>query len=275
MGTNTILSLVDVAGSVENLKRYRTAVENTLPASIGDKTRYWNMYAKIADNFAHDPKVTDKKSIIDCMFNAVKLCLNPDPVFGEIYFIPYKGVLTYQIGYKGMIKLSLNAGILDIRAGLVFEADEWTYYEDETGQHYKFTPNYAALNRGKELFVYSVFQKSPTMCSCHIMESAHVDGIKKMVLARTPSSPWANKLYEPELRKKTCMRQQWKTQPKTFEIAAVIEHEESVERGEILKQNHPEIEDILDNIINSDVPQQEERPLSIFDEPRMSEIKTL
>jgi recombination protein RecT len=206
------------------------------------------------------------------MFNAVKLGLNPDPVFGEIYFIPYSGKLTYQIGYKGMIKLSMNSGyVTDVRSDRVFEKDTWEFYEDEKGQHYKFIPNFAAgKDRGKELFVYSVFQKIDGTCSCHIMESYHVDEIKKLSLSRTPKSPWGNDLFEPEMRKKTCIRRHWKNQPKSVEIARAIESEESIERGEILKQQHPELEGIIDEFIDkNNGSQQDESVLPVFDQPRM------
>ncbi|HLV30477.1 MAG TPA: recombinase RecT [Chitinispirillaceae bacterium] len=247
---NKILSMIDVAGSKERFNKYKETVEKMLPKST-DSDRYWAMYARIAQEFISNPKITDKKSILTCMFNAAKLNLNPDPIFGEIYFVPYKGTLTNQIGYKGMIKLSINSGLItDVRMGLVHEKDEWDFYENETGQHYYFKPNLLeGKNRGRELFGYSVFQKKDGSCSCHIMESYHIDEIKKMVLARTPKSPWADSLFEPEMRKKTVLRRHWKTQPKSAEIAYAIEAEESLERGEILKTQHPELEGIIDDLV--------------------------
>lgn len=267
-----ILSLVDVVGSEANLKKYRSTVDVVLPKCILNKDRYWYMYAKISSEFINSPYVKDKQSVITCMFNAVKLGLNPDPVFGEIYFVPYAGKLTYQIGYKGMIKMSLNTGyVVDVRSGLVFEKDEWDYWEDENGQHYKIRPAFGVANRGRELFGYSIFEKRDGKSHIHTMETEHIEKIKALVLSRMKGgkTPWSDAIGEPEMRKKTVIRRHWKTEPKSEEIANAIEYEESIERGEILKQQHPELEGIIDEIIEKNQNQEhEENVLPVFDEPK-------
>jgi recombination protein RecT len=251
MGVDKILSMVDVLGTEDRLKKYRRAVETVLPKGM-ESNRYWTMYVQMAQDFINDPKITDKQSVINCMFNAPKLGLIPDPVMGQIYFIPYSGKLTYQIGYKGMIALSYRSGeVINVRSGLVYEKDKWTFYEDELGQHYHFEPNLQLEGkaRGKELFGYSIFTDKNGRPNVHIMDSYHIDQIKKIVLARTPKSPWANELYEPEMRKKTIVRRHWKTEPISVEIAKEIEREEMQERGEIKKDDHPELNEIMDGLI--------------------------
>jgi recombination protein RecT len=260
MQTNKILSLVDVIGSEQRFKLYKNTVEKVLP-SHENKDRYWMLYAKIAQEWLNNQKVTDKQSVLTCMFNAVKLGLNPDPVFGEIYFIPYSGKLTYQVGYKGMIKLSINSGFVrDVRSGLIYEKDTWIYEETEKGQVFKFSPNFlAGKDRGKEIFGFSIFEKKDGSCSACVMESHKIDDIRADVLARMrgASTPWTGKFAD-EMRKKTVIRRHWKMQPKSVEIAQVIEHEEAIERGEEYKVNHPELEGIIDDLIDQSQQQQEE-----------------
>lgn len=261
MQTDKILSMIDVIGSKEKFQQYKSTVEKVYTGPE-NKDRYWMMYAKIAQEWINSPKINDKRQVLSCLFNAVKLGLNPDPVFGEIYFVPYKGVLTYQIGYKGMIKLSLNSGkVTNVRSGIVYEKDEWEYYEDEKGQHYKFKPNFLETNRGRELFIYSIFADQNGVPNVHVMDSQHVDKIKAMVLARTPNSPWANALFEPEMRKKTCIRRHWKTEPKSVEIAQVMEYEEKIESGEVIKEQHTELEGIIDDLIDRSQQQEEVLPM--------------
>jgi recombination protein RecT len=244
-----IMSLVDMVGSEQRFRAYKGAVEKTVPKDI-PFDRYWAMYQQIMKGFYDDPKVTNKDSILSVMFNAAKLGLNPDPVFGQIYFVPYSGVLTYQIGYKGMLELSRRSGkVKNVRAGLVFEKDKWSYFEDETGQHYRIEPNLAEANRGKELFGYSIFTDADGMPHIHIMQSSRIDAIKKLVLARTPKSPWANDLFEPEMRKKTVIRQQWKTEAWSVEVVRAMEHEESIERGEVKRENQPELAGIVEGMV--------------------------
>jgi len=262
-----VLTLVDMVGSEQKFKAYKGAVEKTVPKNV-DFGRYWVMYMQIMQNFYNDEKVTRKDSILSCMFNSAKLGLNPDPIFGQIYFVPYQGVLTYQLGYKGMIELSRRSGVVkNVRAGLVYEKDDWHYYEDESGQHFKFAPKLAEADRGKEIFGYSIFTDQDGNPHIHIMTTKHIEGIKKMVLARTPKSPWGNALYEGEMRKKTVIRQQWKTEPWSVEIAQVISAEDATEIGEVKKENHPELAGIVEGMVSdAEQAQQEQVPVMTDDQ---------
>lgn len=254
---NRILSLVDMVGSEQKFKAYKGAVEKTVPKDI-NFGRYWQMYVQIMQGFYHDSKITNKDSILTCMFNAAKLGLNPDPVFGQIYFIPYSGVLTYQLGYKGMIELSRRSGkVKNVRAGLVYEKDTYHFYEDEKGQHYKIEPNLKESDRGKLLFGYSIFTDSLDTPHIHVMTAKHLEEIKKIVLARTPKSPWSNPVYLPEMQKKTVTRQHWKTEHWSVEIAKEIEREENIERGEPVKENHSELAGVIDGMIDDSKLNQE------------------
>jgi recombination protein RecT len=190
------------------------------------------------------------------MFNAPKLGLNPDPAMGQIYFIPYGGKLTYQVGYKGYVQLLYNNGFRT-RANQVFEKDEWDYYENEKGQHYIFRPKLIEKVRGKEICCYSVISDGEHE-QIHVMDSFHIDEIKKIVLARMKESdtPWKNPLFEPEMRKKTCLRRHQKYEPVSSEMARVIEHEERDERGDVAIDEHPELEglEVPDNLMPKDEP---------------------
>jgi recombination protein RecT len=251
---NKVLTLVDMVGSESKFKAYKSAVEKTIPKGM-DFGRYWQMFVQIMQSWYNNPKVTDKNSILTCLFNAAKLSLNPDPVFGQIYFIPYKGVLTYQIGYKGMIRLSLNTKeVVGIASGLVYEKDQWDYFLDEKGTHFLWRPDLKAESkkmRGKELFGFSCFTHANGFQSYHIMETYHIDEIKKLVLARmgASSSPWKDDLFELEMRKKTVIRRHWKTEPMSAEIARIIDHEENTERGEVKKENVPELAGIVEGMV--------------------------
>lgn len=251
MSTDKILSLVDLAGTKERYKAYVDSVRNVMPQQFKrDERRYFSIYAQMMNEFLVNPKVTNKKSILTCMFNAPKLGLNPDKVFGHIYFIPYKGVLTYQIGYRGMIQLSFNSGkISQVYADLVHEKDEWDFYRDEKGQHYIHRPKMIEKDRGREICGYSIFEDMSGIPHIHIMDSYHIDDIKKLVLARMKdaSTPWKDPLFEPEMRKKTVIRRHWKTEPMSAEIAEAIESEEKNESGEVPSEK--DTDKSLDNIL--------------------------
>lgn len=253
MSVDRILNVVDVIGSTERWSRYAQSVKNIVPSHMGGQ-RYFSIYAQMIQEFLNDPKVTNKQSVLTCLFNAPKLGLNPDKVFGHIWFIPYKGVLTYQIGYKGMIQLSLNSGkVRAVRSGLVYTNDQWDYFEDEKGQHYIHRPKFET-DRGNEICGYSIFEDMRGVPNIHVMESAHIDKIKALVKARMKgsSTPWDDKLFEPEMRKKTVIRRHWKTEPMSAEIAQVIESEEKNESGETASEK--EVNKILDSISDQVLP---------------------
>jgi|WetSurMetagenome_2_1015567.scaffolds.fasta_scaffold01420_33 phage RecT family recombinase len=240
-----VLSLVDFMGSEKALADYQGVVTNILPVKLKKEAeRYWSMYAQIFKAAINNPKITNKKSIISCLFSAPKLGLNPDPSFGQIFFIPYSGVLTYQVGYKGYVQLLYNNGFR-VFADLVYEKDEFDYFVNEGGQHYHHRPNIklSQKDRGREICAYSCISDG-AIKQIHYMDSFHIDEIKKIVLARmgASSTPWKNTLYEPEMRKKTCLRRHQKYEPVSYEMARVIEHEENDERGEIKIDEYTEIE---------------------------------
>ena len=110
--------------------------------------------------------------------------------------------------------------------------------------------------RGQEVCGYSIFTDDKGRPNIHVMESGHIDEIKKMVLARMKNSPtpWTNPLFEPEMRKKTVVRRHWKMEPMSAEIAQAIEHEERTEAGDVISKE--ETDKLMDEILNNaDLPE--------------------
>jgi recombination protein RecT len=244
-----ILSMVDLCGGTPEKKTaFIDVVKKTLPPQVQNRDRYVTMFEGVVKTHISSAYVTDKKSILPCVFQAVKFGLDPDPSMGLIYFIPYKGKLTYQIGYKGMIKLAKNSGnIVDVRSIRVLEGDIFEYFEDEKGQHFKYSPIMQEHDRA-EIACISIVQLKTGESIVQPMASDHIEKIKKMVLSRTPNSPWANPLFEPEMRKKTAIRRHLKTQDCSPELAVAIEAEEAVERGDAQEHKAAEIDAILDRM---------------------------
>jgi recombination protein RecT len=257
MEKTNALSLVDFNLSEAKWERYKEQVFNIMPSHFKkDHRRYMQIYVSLANKFMKDEKVTNKRSILSCLYNAPTLGLNPDPVFGHIWFIPYKGVLTYQIGYKGMIQLSMNSGkIRSVRSNLVFTNDEFDYYEDEKGQHFIYRPHFG--KKGPEICGYSIFEDMDKIPHFHVMDHAHIEGIKELVLSRMRGrpTPWNDPLFEPEMRKKTVIRRHWKTEPMSSEIAQAIEYEENVENGTV--STPEEIDETIEEILEQTTEKEE------------------
>jgi phage RecT family recombinase len=277
-GAQRILSMVDMCGSKEKKDIFIDTIKKCLPIHIRKPNAFVAMFESVVKDQLNNPYVTNKKSVISCIFQSVKFGLYPDPSYGHIYFIPYKGILTYQLGYRGMIQLMKNPGkIIDVAAHRIFDNDYWEFRIDQTGQVFKFVPannHYSA----KEILVCSFvtiktnMDSDETKCFAHFIESERVDEIKKMVLQRTPKSPWANPLYEAAMRKKTVIRDHAKTLDCSPEMTMAISHEESTEIGNVQAIKEEIVDSIMDSV---DVVDTEETQGDIMDNASKEFVKQL
>ncbi|MBL3518949.1 recombinase RecT [Arcobacter lanthieri] len=89
-------------------------------------------------------------SIVDVGFQIVQAGLNPNPLFGQAYVVPFKlksgfTVAQLQVGYKGYIQLGYRAG-WKFKAVPVYKCDAFEYkfggFEDDI----ILEPNYEARN---------------------------------------------------------------------------------------------------------------------------------
>lgn len=257
---DSILSMVDCFQGENKEKKaaskrsFIETIKRILPAHIENKERFALMFEEVVNAKLRDSNVADKSTVLPCVFQSAKFGLYPDPAMGQIYFIPYKGKLTYQLGYKGMIRLCKNGGeIVDVAAELVYkkevESNQFNYFIDEKGQHFYHKPIFEK-ERGPRYCGYSYITLKDGKVFFHLMEESRIQDIKKMVLARTPGSPWATALFEPEMAKKTVIRRHCKTLDISPDLRIAIEQEEAVERGEEVKYSAKEIEEVMGDIIS-------------------------
>ena len=89
-------------------------------------------------------------TIVDVGFQIVQAGLNPNPLFGQAYVVPFKlksgfTVAQLQVGYKGYIQLGYRAG-WKFKAVPVYKCDKFDYkfggFEDDI----LLEPNYEARN---------------------------------------------------------------------------------------------------------------------------------
>ena len=67
-------------------------------------------------------------SLIGSVMQSAQLGLSPDPVLGEAWFVPFKGVVTFIPGYKGLIKLAYQSEqVAKIGAHVVRDGDAFDY----------------------------------------------------------------------------------------------------------------------------------------------------
>ena len=97
-------------------------------------------------------------SVIDVGFQIVQAGLNPNPLFGQAYVVPFKlksgfTIAQLQVGYKGYIQLGYRAG-WKFKAIPVYKCDNFDYkfggFEDEI----TLEPNYDDRNEDKGDWVF-------------------------------------------------------------------------------------------------------------------------
>lgn len=99
--------------------------------------------------------VTPESFLAACM-EAAQLGLRPEGTLGEAYIIPRKDRKTgrtlanFQIGYQGVLKLAMRAGVVKIEARVAFEDEEFeVVYGTQPGINHR--PNLHAPLKGRQI----------------------------------------------------------------------------------------------------------------------------
>lgn len=119
------------------LKAMLPAITEALPKSKGmDAERLSRI---TLTTLKQNPKLLECsiESLLGCVLTSAQLGLEPN-LLGSCYFIPYKGQVSFQIGYKGLIDLVTRKGdVISIVAQEVRQGDSFhfEYGRDETLKH--------------------------------------------------------------------------------------------------------------------------------------------
>jgi recombination protein RecT len=119
------------------LKAMVPAITEALPKSKGmDAERLTRI---TLTTLKTNPKLLECsiESLLGCVLTSAQLGLEPN-LLGSCYFIPYKGTVSFQIGYKGLIDLVTRKGeVTTIVAQEVRKGDyfHWEFGRNETLVH--------------------------------------------------------------------------------------------------------------------------------------------
>lgn len=232
------------------LDRSWPRIEAVMPREMNPQ-RLYQMYVSTINR---EPELANcsVESVLACFMRLTALGLEPSNVngLGMAYLLPYgnknlqgQKEATLIIGYKGMIELARRSGNLrSIHAQAVYKGDEFTYYEDETGQHFTFRPNRAAKHDPDALTdVYVNAQLVGGGMVFEHMTREEVDAIRLLSpSANSKSSPW-RKHYE-AMALKTVIRRSFKYLPVSVEARTAVAEDETT----------PDYDDILHPVITPD-----------------------
>lgn len=109
----------------------RDDVKNKFTEILGKRGNAYCSSVLTLVNQSDKLKACKPESVYMCALMAATLDLSINPSIGSAYIIPYNGVATFQIGYKGIIQLAQRSGVFKtIDAKPVFEGQ--IIQDDET-----------------------------------------------------------------------------------------------------------------------------------------------
>lgn len=221
-------------------------------------------------------------SVLSCFMQCAALGLKPSNVdgLGQAYILPYSNKnhkggqpdATFVIGYKGMIALARRSGQLkSIHAQAVYQGDEFDYWEDETGQHFKFRATRGVPHTEATLTdVYVNAQLLPAGSVFVHMTKEEVEAVKR----RSPAGnkgPWRTD-YE-AMALKTVVRRSFKWLPVSVEAqSAAVSDETTPDYSDLFR---PLPDDAVDDSpvdVSVDEPEEPEQPQPSPVEAKRSEM---
>lgn len=169
-------------------------------------------------------------SVLRAAFNCAQLGLLPGAGLGLAYFIPYKGVCTLVIGYRGFIDLSFSNDFLrDIHADVILRGEEFRQWTDSDGPHIQHEiPLDRELSRENVVGAYSVYHTQRGGAGVVVVPRKELDAVDRS--GDPKSNVWKTRYCE--MAKKTPIRRAakfWKITPR---MALAISLDETQERGE-------------------------------------------
>jgi recombination protein RecT len=125
---STAITLKDKSQNLERLLNERMIqIAKSLPAG----TMTPDYFARVVLTLCgKTPKLYDctPASLLGAVMQCAQLGLAPDPVLGEAWFLPFKGIVTFVPGYKGLIKLAYQSNqVAKFAAHVVRDGDDFDY----------------------------------------------------------------------------------------------------------------------------------------------------
>lgn len=166
----------------------------------------------------------NKLSLFGSLLTASQIGLEPGPL-GFCYLIPYKGQVSLQLGYRGLLELVSRSDRVDsVYAYAVYKGDDFTY---QLGTHPDIQHvRGESVDDAEIIAVYAVAHiKGSTIPRIEVMTRKQVDSIRARAQARS-NGPWVTDYGE--MARKTVLKKLCKTLPLSSEIAQSLSRDETI-----------------------------------------------
>jgi recombination protein RecT len=214
----------------------------------------------------------DRQSLLRACIEAATDGLIPDGREGAI--VPYKGKAQWQPMVWGLVKLVRQSGELEtIGTRIVREGDQFDYWIDEGGEHFKHVPHFGGDDRPMRL-VYAYARTKDGGVYFEPMDAAEIAKFRALSKAKSDDSPWAT--WPDEMAKVRPLKRLCKRLPLSVDAIEALERD-NLRDAEVLGQGPKEnVIDMLNRQIAepekpalTDAPSEAFDPMVISNAPRI------
>lgn len=236
---STALSLVDNAWNELKAQQAKT-MELVLPAHLREGEGYVRFMNQCKIALYKIPKLAecDKKSLFGSFLQCAELGLDPTFRLGSACIVPFSGVATLIIGYRGLIDLAVRSGeVKTVNAWVVNERDYWKPRNGAMPTHVPYVPKPDdEQDPGRPYAAWARYTVRGGMSEATIMTKREIEA----VMAKAPAvrmkqrTPWTDDPFSTlEMWKKTAVKRNLKNAPlspqKAQYLARALEIEDAQE----------------------------------------------
>lgn len=198
-------------GILGKLERSKVNIAARLPEGVNVDRWLAALHTEISRT--PNLKKCDPLTVIGGAYEIAQMGLHMGSVLGQAYLVPFrmKGKYVAQliIGYKGMIALAQEAGIISsVHAACVYERDAWRYRGglEPILEHEPcgLPPGEGDGQRGKRMLAYAILRHSAGGATHCRVEGWELDALKAKQTARSKSTPWTT--HTERMEEKTAIR---------------------------------------------------------------------
>lgn len=227
-----------VAGLKTKLAQVQTQIARALPAGVMTPARFEQAIITLC---AQNPALLqcNGASLIGAVLRAAHLGLDPDPALGQSWFVPFKQVVQFIPGYKGLANLAWRTSqIAALGMQVVRDGDDFDFAYG-TESFLKHRPR--SKPNAQVLYAYALAKPIGGDSMFEVMTTEEIESVKaRSPSARSGKSPWITDWEA--MARKTAFRRLSKLLPlsgeKAYPLLKAVDLDERAELG--LKQRNAE-----------------------------------
>lgn len=207
------------------------------------------------------------------LYIAIKRCAQDGliPDGREAALVKFGDKVTYMPMVGGILKKVRNSGELSmITAQIVYEADDFKFWVDETGEHIKHEPN-MFVSRGKIYGAYAMARTKDGAAYIEVMTEEEIMKVKDVSRSKD-KGPWSGP-FSNEMRKKTVIRRLSKRLPMSTDLEQVIHADDEIYETEaVVKSEEPEttssrLRNVIEATATTPSTPEAEQPVDVEEQP--------